>query len=71
MSKHDLSRQIKALEARIDAADVGTRLVLEPEFRGALQKMRNSGEPIPARWRELEETLVAERVEATFDNLPI
>ncbi|MDK3017581.1 hypothetical protein [Pseudodonghicola flavimaris] len=71
MTDHELVSAATRLEEKLATACPETRLRLQPEFSTVIARLKEEGHPVPSRLRRMEEALMAEAVEARFDNMPI
>lgn len=62
---------IEVLANEVRKASAMRRLELQPKFSRMIADMQRSGQPVPARLRNLHEQLLEEAIEARFDNLPV
>lgn len=71
MSVYDLKRRAENLESLIATSGLNKRLRLQPEFSMVLQRLRDQGEHVTPRLRNLDELLTDEVMESRFDNMPV
>lgn len=71
MTAEQLIQDAERLETKINGANADTRLRLQPEFTRILDRIRDEGEQVPGRLRQLDAALVDEAIEARFDNMPL
>lgn len=71
MSTGSLLQQAERLARKAEAADVATRIRMQPELTRLVEGMRIEGIHVPARLQRLEAELADEAIEARFDNMPV
>ena len=59
------------IEKKIAGTDGDVRYALHQELHRTLERIRLSGEHVPARLRDLDLDLLDEEVEDSFDNMPV
>lgn len=67
----NLLQDIKNVHRQINDLDPSERYRMQPRLAGLLGQLREVGQPIPSELRRLNDELLAEAIEAQFDNLPV
>ena len=63
--------ELDRLQTLIHATPTATRYRLEPQLRKVIASLRSEGHAVPARIKALHTALLAEAIEAEFDNMPV
>lgn len=71
MGIEELKLKVEHLEQTIAIATPEKRLALQPQFSRLLTKLKEQGQQVPMRMRQLDSVLVDEVIEARFDNMPV
>lgn len=67
----NLLQDIKNVHRQINDLDASERYRMQPRLAGLLGQLREARQPIPSELRRLNDELLAEAIEAQFDNLPV
>ncbi len=67
----NIQNQLEELQNQIKQNDPETRFRFQSELHNLMNAMEKQGEVIPLSVKRLHEELLAESIEAQFDNLPI
>ncbi|MDR9392983.1 hypothetical protein [Roseovarius sp. SYSU LYC5161] len=67
----DLKSELDRLIEMIEASDGATRHVHHPALRRLIERMEEAGQKVPCAVQDLDEELLAEAIEAQFDNVPV
>ncbi|MCR9148096.1 MAG: hypothetical protein NXH74_12990 [Rhodobacteraceae bacterium] len=66
-----LLQDIKSVHRQIMDLDAAERYRMQPRLAGLLGQLREAGQPVPSELRRLNDELLAEAIEAQFDNMPV
>lgn len=67
----DVTKDLERLHERILAADADTRYLFQPRLGELIDTLDGQGIQVPAGIRALNDELLAEAIEAQFDNMPV
>ncbi|MEQ9259867.1 MAG: hypothetical protein RIG84_12315 [Roseovarius sp.] len=68
---NEISRKLQELHDAILSADAEARRSLQPELAEMIADCEAKGAHVPAQIHELNEDLLADAMEAQFDNIPL
>ena len=63
--------QLERLQTQIGQDDPNTRFRFRPQLHSLMTTMEKQGENIPQKTKRLHGELLAEWIEAQFDNMPV
>ena len=67
----NIRTQLEQLQNQIEQSEPGTRHRFRHQLHNLMEAMERQGENIPPQIRGLHDELLAESIEAQFDNLPV
>ena len=66
-----IQTELEQLQSRIRQDKPETRYRFQPELRHLIGTMKKTGQKIPQKTKRLHDELLAEAIEAQFDNMPV
>ena len=67
----NVQTQLEQLQLQIGQNDPNTRFRFQPQLHNLITTMEKQGENIPQKTKRLHGELLAESIEALFDNMPV